>query len=193
VTTRTFVGCVTVCLLAFFHAYAQQPGNVAEPPVPLTQPAVALDSQGQRVVEATLRTTALHGAPDTPVMNTAIILRNVSQQFYNYVSGHATFYDASGVRCGEGLFKTDSFAPNEAVEIDTPGIRIICSPVTWRIVTLDMMPRIIPVVPPASGSTLAPVNLVISIDGEEHPLQLGKPLVLNLGDKQRAIVVRSAP
>ncbi len=190
-TTRTFVGCVTVCLLAFFSCYAQQPTTtVVEPPTPLTQPAYALNSQGQRVLEGTLRTTALHGAPDTPVTNTAIILRNMTQTFYNYISGHVTFYDASGVRCGDGLFKTDAFAPNEAAEVDTPGIRITCVPTTWRIVALDLLPRITPV---ELGTTVPPINLVISIDGEEHPLQLGRPLVLNLGDKKRAIVVRGAP
>jgi hypothetical protein len=36
-------------------------------------------------------------------------------------------------------------------------------------------------------------NLVISIDGEEHPIQLGKPMVLTLADRQRTIVVRTAP
>jgi hypothetical protein len=41
--------------------------------------------------------------------------------------------------------------------------------------------------------TAPTVNLIISIDGEEHPIQLGKPLVLNLGDRQRTLVVRGAP
>ena len=189
-TTRMFVGCVTFCLLTSFCCFAQQPSTVVEPPAPLTEAAFALNSQGQRVVEGTLRTTSLHGAPDTPVTNTAIILRNVTQQFYNYVSGHATFYDASGVRCGDGLFKTDAFAPNEAVEVDTPGIRITCAAVSWRIVALDLLPRITVV---ELGTSVPPINLVLSIDGDEHPLQLGKPLVLNLGDKKRAIVVRGAP
>jgi hypothetical protein len=190
VTTRMFVGCVAVCL-GFLPAYAQQPANVVEPPAPLTQPAFALDSQGQRAFEGTLRTTSLHGAPDTPVTNTVIVLHNVNQQFYDYVSGHATFYDASGVRCGEGLFKSDAFAPNELVEVDTPGIRITCAPVSWRIASLNLVPRLNP--PIVLGTSVPPLNMVISIDGEEHPIQLGKPLVLTLGDKRRAIVVRGAP
>jgi len=36
-------------------------------------------------------------------------------------------------------------------------------------------------------------NLVISIDGEEHPLQIDRPLVLTLGNAQRTIVVRAVP
>jgi hypothetical protein len=180
-------------LLFSLGVRAQQPAAVAvEPPVPLTQATVAYDSQGQRALEATLRTTVLNGAPDTPVTNTRIVVKNVSQQFYNYVSGHVTFYDAAGVRCGEGLFKTDTFAPNEAVEVDTPGLRITCAASSWRIIGGDLLPRIqLPkVLGPSAGQIL---NLVISIDGEEHPIQLGKPLVVSLGDKQRAIVVREAP
>jgi len=36
-------------------------------------------------------------------------------------------------------------------------------------------------------------NLVIVIDGEEHPIQLDKPLVLTLGERRRTLVVRAAP
>ena len=194
--TGIFAGCATACLLTMITARAQQP--ITEPPTPLTQPAIAFDSMGQRALEATLRTAVLNGAPDTPVTDARIVLRNVSQQFYNYVSGHATFYDASGVRCGDGLFKTEAFAPNEAVEVDTPGVHITCAVASWRVVATDLLPRALP---PGSGATGMsngtsngpPVNLVISIDGEEHPIQLGKPLVLNVGDRQRAIVVRGAP
>jgi hypothetical protein len=61
-------------------------------------------------------------------------------------------------------------------------------PATWRIVATNLLPR-------AAESSLAAAtsNLVISIDGEEHPIQLGKPLVLNLGEKQKTIIVRAAP
>jgi len=183
---------VVLCLLSLTGTRAQQPITpVVEPPTPLTQAAVAFDWDGQRALEATLRTTALNGAPDTPVTNTRIVLRNTSQHFYNLVTGHVTFYDSAGVRCGEGLFRTDAFAPNESVEVDTPGIRIMCTPATWRIVGNDLLPRLNPNAIPVTAAQT--VNLVISIDGEEHPIQLGKPLVLNLGDKQRTLTVRGAP
>ena len=190
--TRIFAGCAALCVLCLVDARAQQPTVTAvEPPTPLTQPAVAFDSDGQRALEATLRTTGLNGAPDTPVTNTWIVLRNTSQRFYNLVTGVVTFYDSSGIRCGEGLFKTDAFAPNESVEVDTPGIRITCAPASWRIVGSHLLPRISPNA--ISTLTASTVNLVISIDGEEHPIQLGKPLVLNLGDRQRTVMVRGAP
>jgi len=191
VRTQTFAGCAIICLLAAIGARAQQITTTVEPPTPINQPAVAYDAQGQRALEATMRTTPLNGTFDNPVSDTRIVLRNVSQQFFNYVSGHATFYDASGVRCGEGLFKTDAFAPNEAVEVDTPGVHITCAAVSWRIVAMDLLLRTVPPASAPSGSGIT--NLVISIDGEEHPIQLGKPLVLNVGDKRRAIMVRTAP
>jgi hypothetical protein len=39
----------------------------------------------------------------------------------------------------------------------------------------------------------APSNLTISIDSEEHPIQLDKPMTITLGEKKRTIVVRTAP
>ena len=37
-----------------------------------------------------------------------------------------------------------------------------------------------------------PVNFIISIDGEEHPIQVNNPLVLKLGNRNRKIVLKSA-
>ena len=190
--TRTFAGCAIIFLLAAICVRAQQTTTAVDPPTPIAQPAVAFDAQGQRALEATLRTTSLNGAIDNPVSDTRIVLRNVGQQFYNYVSGHATFYDGSGVRCGDGLFKTDAFAPNESVEVDTPGVHITCAAASWRIVATDLLPRTAPLESTTTAG-VQPFNLVINIDGEEHPIQLGKPLVLNVGDRRRSITVRTAP
>jgi hypothetical protein len=106
-----------------------------------------------------------------------------------------TFYDGAGVRCGEGLFKADALAVGEAFETDTPGIRIRCAPVTWRIVASSLVPRVVSGGPVAAVTTASPsgINLVISVDGEEHPIQLDKPMVLTLGARQRTIVLREAP
>jgi hypothetical protein len=46
---------------------------------------------------------------------------------------------------------------------------------------------------PIGTLTRAPSNFVISIDGETHPIQLDKPLVVTLGEKRRTIIVRTAP
>jgi hypothetical protein len=54
----------------------------------------------------------------------------------------------------------------------------------------------LPRLPP--NTTFAPLtrtvsNFVIVIDGESHPIQLDKPLVVTLGEQRRTVVVRTAP
>jgi hypothetical protein len=172
-------------------ALAQQPAS-SEQRVALTQAAIAFDANGASALEATLRTTALNGAPDAPVTNVRIVIKNVSPAFLTYVSGLATFYDSTGVRCGEGVFKLDALAQNESAETDAPGLRITCAPATWRIVATNLLARSAESTSLTTSSPAA-TNLVISIDGEEHPIQLDKPMVLSLGEKKRTITVRAAP
>lgn len=166
-------------------------GSLNEKRVALTEPAVAFDASGTPALEATLRTTALNGAPDAPVTNIRMIVRNRSAMPYAFVSGSVTFYDAAGVRCGEGVFKADSLAADESFETDSPGIRIRCEVTTWRLVATNLLPRTPPNAP-IGTLTRSPSNFVISIDGETHPIQLDKPLVVTLGEKRRTIIVRTA-
>ncbi len=184
-----------VALLAAtsFAVLAQQPNAPVERRVALTDTAVALDAAGASALEGSLRTTALNGTADSPVTNIRMVVKNSSTIAYAFASGLVTFYDASGVRCGEGLFKADALAVGEAFETDTPGIRIRCSPATWRIIATNLLPRVAPVVGTAAPVSQTTMNLLISIDGEEHPLQIDRPLVLTMGNVQRTIVVRSAP
>ena len=165
-------------------------GNLNEQRVALNQPAVALDGTGAPALEATLRTTALNGAPEEPVTNIHMVIKNRSTLPYAFVSGAITFYDAAGVRCGEGMFKADALAVDESFETDAPGLRIRCDAATWRVVATSLLPRVPPNAPIA-GLTHTPSNLVISIDGETHPIQLDKPLTLTLGEKRRTIIVRT--
>jgi hypothetical protein len=172
---------------------AQQNTTSTERPVSLNEKAIAQDATGATALEATLSTTALSGAPDTPVTNIRMVVRNASSISYAFVSGVVTFYDAPGVRCGEGVFKADVLAPNESFETDTPGIRIRCTPISWRIVATNLVPRLVPN-PTLPMAVARPTSrLVISVDGEQHPIQLDKPLRLNVGEKQRTIIVREAP
>jgi hypothetical protein len=164
----------------------------AEKRVPLSEAAVAFDGTGAAALEASLRTTGLNGSPDAPVTNVRLVVKNVSAIPYAFISGVATFYDTAGVRCGEGVFKADALTSNESFETDTPGLRIRCEPASWRIVATNLLPRIAP------NQLMAPLNrvnsnLVIEIDGESHPIQLDKPLVLTLGERRRTVVVRAAP
>lgn len=166
---------------------------VREKSVSLTSTAVAMDSNGVAALEATLKTTALHGADDSPVTNIRVVVRNASSIDLAFVSGLITFYDGAGVRCGDGIFKADALAAGEAFETDTPGIRIRCSPATWRIVATNLLPRVPPTLTTSPLMTTRANNLVISVDGEEHPIQLDRPLVLQLGTMERTIVVRAKP
>jgi hypothetical protein len=181
--------CVALCVNA-----QQQPveSSLNEKRVSLTETAVALDASGAPALEATLRTTALNGAPETPVTNVRMIIKNRSALSYSFVSGAVTFYDSAGVRCGEAVFKADAVAADESFETDTPGLRIRCEATSWRLVATNLLPRLAPNAP-IGTLTRAPSNLVISIDGETHPIQLDKPLTLTLGEKRRTIIVRSAP
>lgn len=189
------VGLIMLCSAIFASAQEQPPvvvGSLNEQRVSLTQPAVALDGNGAPALEATLRTTALNGTPETPVTNIRMIVRNRSTLPYAFVSGAVTFYDAAGVRCGEGVFKADSLAVDESFETDSPGLRVRCEAAMWRVVAHNLVPRIPPNAP-VVGLTRPPSNLVISIDGETHPIQLDKPLTVTLGERRRTIIVRSAP
>ncbi len=171
--------------------------------VALSAQPVALDAMGRPALAGRLVTTALAGTVDAPIKNARIIVENRAPFFYTYVSGWATFYDGDGVRCGEGLFKVDALAPGEAVETDMPGARITCTPVSWRIVATNLLTRTSETAKPTSQTPVPPSDavssttvvppLVISIDGEDHPVQLNNPLVVKMGNKRRTIVVRTAP
>jgi hypothetical protein len=182
-----------VFAITSFSVMAQQPNAPDERRVGMTDTAVALDAAGASALEGSLRTTVLNGTADSPVTNIRMVVKNSSTVSYGLVSGLVTFYDPSGVRCGEGLFKADALAVGEAFEADTPGIRIRCSPSTWRIIATNLLPRVAPVIENRAPVNSPTANLVISIDGEVHPLQIDRPLVLTLGNAQRTIVVRPAP
>jgi len=182
---------LVLCSALIANAQGTTPAEPNEKRVPLTEAAVALDGTGAAALEATLRTTTLNGSPDAPVTNVRIVVKNVSAIAYAFVSGVVTFYDAAGVRCGEGVFKADALATNESFETDAPGLRIRCEPASWRVVATGLLPRVVP------NQLIAPLerpnsNLVIVIDGESHPIQLDKPLVLTLGERRRTLVVHAA-
>lgn len=185
---------VSVVLLAScFCVAAQEGGALSEKRVALSEKAVALDGSGAPVLEATLKTTALNGADDSPVTNIRMVVRNAGSTPYSFVTGVVTFYDGAGVRCGEGNFKADALGVDESFEADTPGIRIRCSPATWRIVATSLIPKVSANTSTVTTLSRSSLNLVIAIDGEEHPIQLDKPMTLKLGDTERTIVLRQAP
>lgn len=130
----------------------------SEPRVPLAQAASAYDVEGHEALGGRLRTQSLAGTADAPVRNTRIVVENRSPVFYSYVAGWATFYGEDGVRCGEGLWKLEALAPQEQVEVDTPGLRLTCTPATWRIVATTLLTRTGDVAKPRQQTTPPPAE-----------------------------------
>lgn len=144
----TKIAAPLVLLFAACCVSAQETSSGNEKRVSLNEVAVAHDDEDTAALQATLRTTALTGSPESPVTNVRLIVKNTSGISYAFVSGVVTFYDAAGIRCGEGIFKADAVAVEEAFETDAPGIRIRCEATTWRIVATHLLPRTSPT-PPA--------------------------------------------
>ncbi|HEV2802920.1 MAG TPA: hypothetical protein VGW12_20815 [Pyrinomonadaceae bacterium] len=187
----------------------------SEPRVALTEAAVAYDAAGRVALGGRLRTTALAGTQDAPTRNVLIAIENRSPFFYNYVSGSATFYDAAGVRCGEGMWKVGTLAVGEVAEVDTPGLRLTCTPTTWRIVAINLLTRSTDVAKPGepapASDTAAPATtqsatqttsaapasalprLEININGRTLPLQIGNPLEIIVGNERVQIIVNPVP
>ena len=194
---RIAIIVATIAMLTSI-SYAQQ---TTEQRSALTDAAVGFDVKGAPAIEGRLLTQVLNGSDESPVTNVKIAVKNVTPIFYTYVSGWATFYDANATRCGEGLFKLDALAPQESAEVDTPGLRLRCAPSTWRVVATNLVTRTVdiakpvetqaPPTEPAPAEPVAPMNFVISIDGEEHPIQVNNPIVLKLGNRNRTIVLKA--
>ena len=210
------IACASVITVRAQTPTPNTAGVTNEPRVALTEAATAYDVLGRVALGGRLRTTQLAASQDAPVRNVLIVLENRSQLFYNYVSGYATFYGADGVRCGEGLWKLEAFAPGEQAEVDTPGLRLTCTPTNWRLAALNLLTRTTDVAKPAEPSTTgtsgtpaegAPPNagtsapppqaalprLEININGKTLPLQLDNPIDILVGKERVLIVVRPAP
>jgi hypothetical protein len=179
-------------------AVAQQP---VEERASLTAAATAPDARGGPAIEARLLSTMLNGSDDSPVNNVRLVVKNTSPDFYTYVTGWATFYDSNAVRCGEGLFKVDALASGESSETDTPGLRLKCTPASWRIVATNLLTRRADtaqevVAPPPPAPAPPPVerrpvgNYVLNISGANYPIQVDNPLVVKMGGKKVKIVLR---
>lgn len=190
---------------------APDEARAREPRVGLNETATAYDLAGRAALAGRLRTQQLAGTQDAPVRDVLIMVENRSGVFYNYASGWATFYDAAGVRCGAGAWKVEAFAPGESAEVDMPGLRLTCTPSTWRLAALDLLARAADIAksetPLAANvgaqpganvaqSALAPAaqqRLEININGKTLPLQLNNPVDVVVGKERVLIVVRPAP
>lgn len=210
---KLIAACAVLIACSAIQIRAQQTssGPVVEQPVSLTARAVALDAQVREALSGHLLTTSLQGAPDSPVTDIRLTVENISPFFYEYVSGRVTFYDAQGVRCGEGLFKFDVLAPREMAETDTPGLRLSCAPSTWRVVATNLLTRTSDTAKPGeptpapAETTMQPESTVITtttqtlqfvnlnIDGIVYRVPLGSTVSVPVSRKKININVSAAP
>jgi hypothetical protein len=178
----------------------------AEQPVALAQKAVALDAAGREALAASLLTTTLQGTPEAPVKNVRFVVENRGASFYAYVSGAVTFYKEGGIRCGEGLFTLNALAPSESAELDAPGLRLECTPVSWRIVATNLMTRgtdaakttaaVVetqpqPPVQPQAPAPLAP--LYLTVDGQQYQVPINSTLEIPVRKRRVKITLSSQP
>ena len=200
-----FLTCCLVSVRAQQTSATQEAG--AERRVALDSQAEAMDSLGRTAIAGQLLTRAVSGTADAPVRNARFIIENRGAFFYNYVSGSVTFYDERGVRCGEGQFALNALAPAEQVETDAPGLRLTCTPGTWRIVAKDLIPRTserltsvteatLPPIQPAPVPMPAPVSAVmpleIVVDDQVYNAPLGSTLDVSVRKRRVKITVRAA-
>lgn len=192
-------------MTASVFCFAQNPNQATpnEQRVAMPETATAHDAFGRAALTAKLRDAGIHGSIDSPQNNARLVITNAGSAMFTYVTGWVTFYDAEGVRCGEGLFKVNELAPGEAAETDTPGLRLVCTPSTWRLLATNLLthvtdaaqPNAVPPVQqhPAGARSATPVPpLVLSIDGEDHPIQIGNPMTINNGTKTVTLVLKRA-
>ncbi|HUQ30692.1 MAG TPA: FxLYD domain-containing protein [Pyrinomonadaceae bacterium] len=206
--TKIAVICLALLASGALNVRAQQgstPQDAGiEQRVALDGQPIALDSLARAAIAGQLLTKALAGTPDAPVKNVRFIIENRSASFYNYVSGSVTFYDERGVRCGEGQFTLNALAPGEQVETDAPGLRLSCTPATWRLVANNLLTRTTDAAKPvaetaASQPETTPVadnplmqQLEIVVDDRVYNAPMGSTLDVSVRKRRVKITVRPA-
>lgn len=206
---KIMAACVTLLASLGVQSVRGQETDAAatsEQRVSLEAEATALDAQGRAALVGQLLTQALAGTPDAPVRNARFIIENRGPVFLAYVSGSVTFYDDRGVRCGEGQFTLSALAQGERAETDAPGLRITCTPRTWRIVAKDLLPRaterislpaqeeaaqpMTPTTAPADTPTVLPLE--ITVDDKVYNAPIGSTLEVSVRRRRVRITVRAA-
>lgn len=166
---------------------------------PLTETALARGAAGDVVFAGTLRSQVTAGSPEAPVSNVRFVIENRGTIPYSYLAGRVTFYDAGGVRSGEGLFTINSLAAGEAAETDAPGLRLTSAPAAWRVTPVALVTangNVTPAIDPANRAAPAADDprLTIDINGTRLPVQLGNPVEVEVGgERVRVVVERARP
>jgi hypothetical protein len=209
---KTIVMCIAFVACCVVNARAQETTTTvavspAEQSVPLAQKTVALDAAGREALTGSLLTSALQGTPEAPVKNVRFVVENRGAVFYAYVAGAITFYKEGGIRCGEGLFSLSALAPGESVETDAPGLRLECTPVSWRMVATNLLNRSNNVPGPAAEtqpqatslpvqstpSAAPPSPLYLTIDGKQYQVPLNSTLEIPVRRRHIKITLSDQP
>lgn len=203
---KIMVLCVAFVALSAVSVHAQETTAVQTPveqPVAIAQKAVALDGAGREALAASLLTGSLQGTPEAPVKNARFTVENRNAVFYTYVSGTITFYKEGGVRCGEGLFTLSALAPGETAETDAPGLRLECTPSSWRIVASNLTVRssdatrpVEPQSPQQPAQPVAPVApspLYLTVDGQQYQVPLNSTLEIPVKKRRIRITLSDQP
>lgn len=202
---KNIVLCIALAACSATAARAQETTTTQTPieqPVALAQKAVALDAAGREALTGSLLTTTLQGTPEAPVKNIRFIVENRGASFYTYVSGSVTFYKEGAIRCGEGLFTLNALAPSESAEVDAPGLRLECTPVSWRIVATNLMTRASDAAKPAiveqqsSVQTQAPAPpapLYLTVDGKQYQVPVNSTLEIPVRKRRIKITLSDQP
>jgi hypothetical protein len=171
-------------------------GQPNETRVLLTQEPLAFDLMGREALSAHLLPTELNGTPEAPLKNARFTIKNRSASFYTYASGWVTFYSNDGIRCGEAIFSVPAIAPGEIVETDAPGLRLRCSPATWRIVATNLLTRLNDLAKPQQTrerDRTVSTPLTLNLNGDSFPIRLDDPIEVKMGDRIIRVVVSTTP
>lgn len=170
--------------------------------VALTETALARVANGETLLAATLRATPAAGSREAPVADVRFVIENRGASPLSYLSGRVSFYDATGVRCGEGLFTANSLTAGERAEVDAPGLRLTCAPLAWRIAPVALVANGVVVGNPSANAAsdvtsnarfsnaATESNMSIEINNMTLPVQLGNPIEVVIGGERVRIVVR---
>lgn len=190
------------CVITSASAQETAIRSQAEQPVSLTQKAVTMDANGREALAASLLTSAPQGTPEAPLKNVRFVLENRGAAFYTYVSGTITFYKDGGTRCGEGSFALNALAPGEAAEMDAPGLRLECTPSSWRVVAINLLTRTSDAAKPAETETQqpppplppsTPSPLYVTVDGQQYQIPLNSTLDVPVRRRRIKITVSDQP
>jgi hypothetical protein len=95
----------------------------------------------------------------------------------------------------------NALAPGEAAETDAPGLRLECTPSSWRIVATNLLTRTSDAAKPAEAQTQTPPPpqpaaqspLYLTVDGQQYQVPLNSTLDIPVKRRRIKITVSDQP